>query len=105
MQLFWCNAGEKQRLTVEFDNVFDFCGPISALCCTDSNGYTVNIYLNGRLLKSGVDFNAPEFKVKRIALGEGKLVKGMNRFEFEIVGSSSPSGLGHMGIDKVIFGR
>lgn len=105
MQLFWCNATEKQRLTVEFDNAFEFSGPISALCGTDRNGYTVNIYLNGRLLGSEVDFNAPKFEVKRIALGEGELVKGTNRLEFEIVGSSGPSGQGHMGIDKIIFGH
>lgn len=105
MQLYWCNAAKKQRLTVEFDNTFEFSGPISALCCMDRNGYTVDIYLNGRLLKSEVDFNAPEFEVKFIPLGEGKLVKGTNRFEFEITGTSDASGQGQMGIDKVIFGR
>jgi hypothetical protein len=105
MQFFWANATSKQRLTMEFDNTFEFSGPVSALCCMYDNGYTANIYLNGKLLRSDVDFSAPQFEVKRVALGEGELKKGPNRLEIEITGLSPAYERGRMGIDKVIFGQ
>ncbi len=103
MQLFWTGAAEKQRLTVQFDNAFEFSGPVSALCCMEPGGYTVAIYLNGKPLGS-VDFDAPQFEVKRVELGEGQLQKGPNRLEFEITGVPATGDRGNMGIDKLIFG-
>ncbi len=104
MQMFWHRAAVGQQLTVDFDNDFEFNGPVSAIFSMDRGSASVSIYLNGVLLKKNLDLYSPSLRIQEIHLGEGALHKGRNTLRFVIEGLQEGAKEGYIGIDKIIFG-
>ncbi|MFA5848970.1 MAG: DUF2961 domain-containing protein [Bacteroidales bacterium] len=105
MQIYWKEAKPGSKLTMNFHSDVDMNCNITALCTTAKDYASINVYLNGKLIKSDLNLNSDELLVKSFILGRGYLVKGENFFEFEIKRLKVGLENGCIGIDQLQFSK
>ncbi len=99
MQMFWWGNAPGAKLTMAFDSDAPFKGTIRAKCTKNIYGGTVNIYLNGKLLISGLDLRSERLHTADVTLGTGEIKEGENTFVFEIAGDKA----GDVGMDLFLL--